>query len=52
MAVLRLTPFKPTRRFWSVGWVRFEGRICGVSIAARKRALAVDWLEWLRRGER
>ncbi|MGH3203863.1 MAG: hypothetical protein ACRDP5_17690 [Streptosporangiaceae bacterium] len=36
-----LIRFTPTRRFWSVAWVRDRGRIVGVSIATAHRAWAV-----------
>jgi len=53
MAALRLTPFTPTRRFWSVSWARHEDRIVGLATASARRGWMLDWqVGWmLRRGQ-
>ena len=53
MAALRLTPFTPTRRFWSVSWARHEDRIVGLAAASARRGWMLDWqVGWmLRRGQ-
>ena len=42
-AALRLTPFTPTRRFWSASWARHNDRITGFAVAARRRGWMLDW---------